>query len=375
MKILIDGRLYGLENAGLGRYLINLVASLSKMDSKNSYVILLRKKYFESLALPTNWKKILTDFSHYSFAEQFKLPSIIQKEKPDLVHFPHFNVPILFRGKYVVTIHDMLMHKSVGLAATTLNPLMYLVRRMGYRFAFDNAVKNATKVIVPSLTVKKELSEFYPGIEGKTLVTYEGVHEVGETCKDHSTHKKPYFIYTGNAYPHKNLNNLVKAMGILNNKLDQSVNLLIASSRGIFTQRLEKIIKREKAENCVKLLGYVSDKELFQLYRNAVGYVSPSLSEGFGLPGLEAMTVGTLVLASDIPVFKEIYSDNAFYFVPTDPMSIAETMKEALEMKDTTREERIKKAKDFAKRYSWDKMAEETLNIYDESCNSLRQSK
>ena len=121
MKILIDGRLYGLENAGLGRYLINLIDWLGRLDAKNEYVLLLRKKYFEKLNIPHNWKKVLADFPHYSFAEQFKLPALISSEHPDIVHFPHFNVPIFYRGNYVVTIHDMLMHKSMGLAATTLS--------------------------------------------------------------------------------------------------------------------------------------------------------------------------------------------------------------------------------------------------------------
>ena len=90
----------------------------------------------------------------------------------------------------------------------------------------------------------------------------------------------------------------------------------------------------------------------------------PSLSEGFGLPGLEAMSSGTLVLASDIPVFKEVYQDNALYFNPTDTESIINIMQEVLEMDTKLRTEKIAKAKDFVKRYSWVKMAEETLKIY-----------
>ena len=84
MKILIDGRLYGLENAGLGRYLMGLIDELSILDRKNEYVILLRKKYYDGLNLPDNWKKILADFRHYSFAEQIKIPGLIKRENPDI---------------------------------------------------------------------------------------------------------------------------------------------------------------------------------------------------------------------------------------------------------------------------------------------------
>lgn len=373
MKIVIDGRLYGLENAGLGRYVINLINELSKLDTKNEYVLLLRKKYFDILNLPANWKKVLADFRHYSFAEQFKLPGVIKKENPDIVHFPHFNVPILYRDKYIVTIHDMLMHKSVGLAATTLPAPLYFLKRLGYRLVFDNAVKRAEAIIVPSNSVKNELISYYKISPQKVFVTYEGV-DIKNTLRDINAFKKPCFVYAGNAYPHKNLKRLVEAIVLLNKNSTQHVKLLIASSRGIFTRRLEKIIKDKKATQYVKLLGFVTDEKLFELYKNSIGFIYPSISEGFGLQGLEAMTAGTLVLASNIPVFKEIYKDNALYFDPLDISSIKKTMDEALNMNTGLRENKIEKAKSFVKQYSWSKMAKETLDLY-ESCISLRQGK
>jgi len=363
VKILIDGRLYGLENAGLGRYLINLVDQLSKLDNKNEYVLFLRKKYFDGLNLPENWKKVLVDIRHYSLAEQIKIPGLIKKENPDIVHFPHFNVPFFYRGKYIVTIHDMLMHKSVGLAATTLPAPLYLFKRLGYRLVFDNAIKRSAKIIVPSYSVKKELIKTYGISENKIEVTYEGVNANINYSKGNPI-DKPYFVYAGNAYPHKNLKRLIEAVVSLNTNCNQSVNLVIASSRGIFTQRLEKIIRDQKAGEYVKLLGFVPDEKLFSLYKNSIGFVFPSLSEGFGLPGLEAMAAGTLVLAAETPVFKEIYQENAIYFNPLDFTSIEKAMQSVMEMNPDLRKEKIEKAKDFAKRYSWAKMAKETLKVY-----------
>jgi glycosyltransferase involved in cell wall biosynthesis len=363
VKILIDGRLYGLENAGLGRYLINLTDQLSKADNNNEYVLFLRKKYFDNLNLPANWKKVLVDIRHYSLIEQLKLPGLIKKENPDIVHFPHFNVPVFYRGKYIVTIHDMLMHKSVGLAATTLPGPLYLFKRLGYRLVFDNAVKHSIKIIVPSYSVKKELVKVYGIQENKIEVTYEGVNTNITYSKDNSV-EKPYFVYTGNAYPHKNLKRLIEAVVSLNTNCNQSVNLVIASSRGIFTQRLEKIIRDQKAKEYVKLPGFVPDEKLFSLYKNSIGFVFPSLSEGFGLPGLEAMVAGTLVLAAETPVFKEIYQENAIYFNPLDFTSIEKTMRNVIEMNPDLRKEKIEKAQDFVKRYSWAKMAKETLKVY-----------
>lgn len=380
MKILIDGRLYGLENAGLGRYVMNLVGELSRLDKKNEYCLLLTKKYFEKLNLPGNWKKILADFRHYSIVEQIRLPRIVKEEKPDLTHFPHFNVPVTFSGKFIVTIHDLLMHKNVGLDATTLIPPLYFVKRLGYKTIFKKAVLDSVKIITPSEAVKKEIVDYYHVSPEKINVIYEGVDEkigtMGEAKKVLAKYdiKNRYFIYAGNAYPHKNLRRLIEAIITLNTNYDQKVVLTIASARTIFTHRLQKEIQRFKAGNFVKLLGFVPDGDLGVLYKNSVGFVFPSISEGFGLPGLEAFACETLVLASDIPVFKEVYRDKAIYFNPYDFSSIEKALHWAMEISPEVRKTLIERGQDFVKRYSWTKMAEETLKIY-ESSFSLRPGK
>ncbi len=371
-KILLDARLYGLENAGLGRYLINLVGELSNLDSKNEYVILLRKKYFDSLKLPDNWKKVLADYQHYSFAEQIMIPGIIKKENPDTTHFPHFNVPVFFGGKFIVTIHDMLMHKSMGLAATTLSAPVYFIKRLGYRFVFDNAIKKSKMILVPSHTVRDELTEEYKLNSDKIKVTYEGFDRKISKGSEVEI-PKPYFVYTGNAYPHKNLSRLIEAVRLLNTKSKQKVFLAIASSRNIFTQRIQKQVQDWGLSGLVKLLGFVPDEELGGLYKNSIGFVFPSLSEGFGLPGLEAMASGTLLLASDIKVFKEIYGENALYFDPKDPNSIAIAMETAMSLGSSDRARKVLNSIKFVNKYSWVKMANETLEAYKKSCDSIRQ--
>lgn len=189
-------------------------------------------------------------------------------------------------------------------------------------------------------------------------------------------HMSNYFLYIGNAYPHKNLARLIKAVVILNMGLKDKVILKMTNARSVFVERLKRLITELKAEEYVELLGYVADKDLPNLYKNSIAFVFPSLSEGFGLPGLEAMQAGALVLASDIPVFREVYKNNVAYFDPLSVESIAETMKKALDLAPDRKAEIIKNAKDFAKRYSWAKMAKETLKIYEEAGrNSLRQGK
>lgn len=376
MKILIDARLYGLENAGLGRYSLNLVRELAKIDRKNSYFILLKEKYFKEVSLPGSWQKILADFGHYSLAEQVKIPKIVKSVKPDISHFLHFNVPTTLGTRFIVTIHDMLMHKQRGLSATTLSWPAYFLKRIGYKLVFKKAILGSIKIIVPSQFVKNEIVNYYKVKEDKVAVTYEGSDEslISKPGKRGVLKKydidAPYFIYAGNAYPHKNLARAIEAVVDLNKNSQEKVLFVIASARSVFGQRLEKLVSRLGAYGQVKLLGFVPDDELGGLYQGAVGYLFPSLSEGFGLTGLEAMAAGTIVLVSDIPVFREVYKGNAIYFNPYDFSSIEKAMRDVISMDVSRRKEIIKNGQKFASRYSWDKMAKQTLKVY-EDCAGL----
>jgi glycosyltransferase involved in cell wall biosynthesis len=387
MKILLDARFYGLEHAGLGRYTMNLVEELAQLDKKNDYVILLRQKYFDELKLPKNWKKVKVNAKHYTIREQANLPLTIRKYKPDLVHFLHSNIPIFYRGKFIVTIHDMTMYNQ-GIDATTLPLPLYLAKRIPFKMVYRKAVYESQTIITPSQAVKDELIERFKISEKKVVVTYEGIQENQESrIKNHAktleTYKlkdKKIFLYVGNLYPHKNVRRAIEAITLLNQELriknkgkrqiadqarnDDTVYFVIVSGRGAFRHRVERQIEKLEAKEYVKILNFVSDEELTILYRNSLAFVFPSLSEGFGLPGLEALQSGTLLLASDIPVFKEIYKDRAIYFDPKDSNSIVKSMKRIVQLNTIEKESKIKESQKFIKNYSWNKMAKETLKVY-----------
>jgi len=373
MKVLIDARLYGLENAGVGRYIINLIEELKKQKEGEKYVILLRKKYFNSLNFPDGWKKVLADFGHYTLSEQFKLEKIIKKEYPDIVHFPHFNIPAAYKGNFIVTIHDMTMHRQ-GRVATKLPLPIYYAKRLPYKYIFRKAVKKSLKIIVPSNSIKRDLVEYFKVDDEKIIVTYEGIDEelilrgkndaVPSVPMKYKLKGKKYLLYVGNAYPHKNLKRVIEAVKYLNEEKKLDVIFAIASSRDHFIRELEKDTKKLKAEKYVKLLGFVPDKDLVNLYGNSLGFVYPSLAEGFGLPGIEALHAGTLLLASNISVFREIYGDNAFFFNPYDFSSISKTIENVMKVKAKERSRIINKSKAFISRYSWEKMAKQTLKVY-----------
>ena len=128
MKIGIDCRLLGPEQGGLGRYLEQLVFQLSLLDHHNEYVLFLRKANFGSVKISSTqfkYKKILVDIPWYGWKEQLILPGIIRRAKVDLMHWPHWNFPILCRGPFVVTIHDLIMYHHPRSEATTLGPVVY----------------------------------------------------------------------------------------------------------------------------------------------------------------------------------------------------------------------------------------------------------
>lgn len=383
MKILIDARMYGLEHSGIGRYLINLIDNLKIIDKENRYILLLRKKYFQpdaqhplnenSLKTLANWKKVLADFKHYTLEEQIRLPLIIKKENPDLVHFPHINIPIFYRRPFVVTVHDMTMHRQ-GTEATTLPLYKYYLKRVPYRFAFRQAVVKSKKIFTPSEYVKAELVNYFKVNPDKIVVTYEGYNidylvekAAGrelETLAKYKLANKDYFFYVGNAYPHKNLESAIKATIDLNKKKGVNVLFVIAGSKDIFMERLRKVIDKLNADEYIKLLGFVTDDELGVLYKYSLGFVYASLSEGFGLQGLEAIASGTILLASNIPVFREIFNTHAFYFNPKDISSISSTMYSVLKIKREDRFRYLNSAQEYIRKYSWQKMTKETLEVY-----------
>lgn len=367
MKIGIDCRLWGIKHAGIGRYTEELVRNLLSIDKKDEFILFCRKADHELLPGVLNSRKVMADIPHYGFAEQLKLPKIFARENLDLLHTPHFNVPLLYWGKFVVTIHDLLWHEIRSWKATTLSAPQYAVKYLAYRGAVRNTVSRAQKIIVPSNTVKKDVVKRFGLPDDKVVVTYEGAPDSKTKNQKPKTKifekyriKGPYIFYVGSLYPHKNVEVIVHALKLLQ---DKNLKLVVVSARNVFLSRFEQFVKDKGAEALVNLAGRVPDEDLATLYTGAEAFVFPSLSEGFGLPGLEAMAAGAPVIASDIPVFHEVYGSAALYFEPTNPASIATKIEQVLKDKKI-KSDLISIGRKRAKQFSWRKMAEETLRVY-----------
>lgn len=382
MRIAIDARMYGLEHSGIGRYIMNLLGEIEKLDRENQYFILLRKKYFRKLRFKNkNIKKILADYPHYSLREQIFLPFCLAKLSPDLTHFPHFNVPVFWFGKYVLTIHDLIKHHFKGKEMTTRNAIFYWFKYLNYRFLIWLAIKRAKKIITPSNFWKEYLIKKYHLLPQNVEVAYEGVEEKFKIKKiDEKTVKKvirkyrikkPFVVYAGSLYPHKNVEFLIKAIKEFNRS--GKLYLVIICARNIFQRRLARKVEKLGAKEYVNFLGFVPDENLISIYRESEALIFPSLMEGFGLPGLEAMAVGVPVICSDIPVFREVYKNAALYFNPYFLYDLVSKIKQVLE-DQPKREFLIKKGWQLVNKYSWEKMARKIINIYIKEKNQNESS-
>ena len=380
MRIGIDGRIWGSSGRGVGRYVQNLVENLEKVDKKNEYVIFLRQGSF-NLYQPRskNFKKVLADIPWYGAEEQIALPALFSQENLDLLHVPHFNVPLLYRGKMVVTIHDLTMLKFGGRETSTLNLGLFLVKRVGLELILRQAVSRAAAIITPSKFVKDDVSRTFQVPKSKIFVTYEagvlsGKERSSKEKKIENVLEKyrissPYFLYVGGFYPHKNLSRLIEAIKILNEELGQPAQLVLVGTKDAFLEKLVREAMYQGALKYLSLTGQVSDADLIDLYRSATAYVQPSLSEGFGLPTVEAMALGVPVVQADASSLPEIAGAAALYFNPQDSREMAKSLKKVL-TSEKIRSRLTKAGLSRAKDFSWEKMARETVKIYAKALKS-----
>lgn len=373
MRIGIDARMLG-TGYGIGRYIEQLIEHLALIDRENEYVLFVKEQGTmnnEQLTkLPENFREALTDIPWYSLAEQTKLTSIIKRERVDLMHFPHWNTPLAYRAPFIVTIHDLTMFHYPRPEATTLGPVKFWFKDKAHRLVIRHAVKRAKHIIVMSEWVKQDVHETLGVPMEKMTVTYQAPFQDNAEFRIQNSElilkkysiQKPYILYVGAAYPHKNLEGLLKAWKIFTEKYGAGYQLVLAGKEDYFYKRLKSVISNQKS---VVFTGLVSDDELIVLYESASLFVYPSLSEGFGLPPLEAMARGVPVASSNRTCLPEVLGEASLYFDPENYAQMAEVMYRGLTDEEASFELR-QKAREELKRYSWGKLARETLGIYNE---------
>ncbi|HSX45301.1 MAG TPA: glycosyltransferase family 1 protein [Candidatus Saccharimonadales bacterium] len=357
--IVIDCRI---RQSSTGRYADRLIEHLQTLDTTNHYTILVKSSDTWQPKAP-NFAVEFCDYSQFSFSplEQTGFTTQLGRLKPDLVHFTMNQQPIFYSGKAVTSTLDLTMLNYTR-PGKTLLPIFWL-KMLGYRFIFWLSNHRSQAIITLSNYTKDTLAKKYPFTKDKTYVTYcASEPPISLAAAEPYNIREPFILYVGSAFPHKNLERLIKAFEIIHTK-NPTLNLVLAGPSEYYYAQLQKIAAKSPASKYILFTGFVSEVELKWLYEKAKAYVFPSLSEGFGLPGLEAMVHGCPVVSSNATCLPEIYRNAALYFDPKNVNDMAEKISSVLDNSALGNELAVNGSK-VVKLYSWHKMAEETLAIY-----------
>lgn len=368
MRIGIDARLW--KEKGLGRYIRNIVIEMLPLTSEDSLVIFcLEEDLREIKELTTGRCEIvIANVRWYSVQEQFVMPILFVRARLDVLHIPHFNAPVFYPGKIVLTLHDLTHLHWRDLSASKYPALIYAIKHAFFVAVLRISLKRCAKVIVVSEYVQQDLQKSLNVPSSKMKVIYESAQEckrvssteVTRVLSDYGVTKR-YFYYIGNAYPHKNLEMLLEVFAEFRKKYAES-QLVLSGGDSFFWPRLKKYATYRHLNENVVFTGRVSDRDRDILMSAATAYVFPSISEGFGLPILEAMSCGCPVLATNRTSLPEIGGEACLYFEPR----LEEMLQKMLMVweDDALRKELIRKGHARAADFSWSNAARETLKVY-----------
>jgi len=354
MKVAVDARM--LKMSGIGTYIQNLM----KNDCYN--IALGNKEELKKFGF--NGEIIEYNFKIYGIKEQLKFPyKELKKHNPDVLHVPHYNVPIFYRGKLIVTIHDL----------THLIYPEFLPNKLAYiyvKFMMWIAIKKSSKIITDSENTKKDILKFF-NVDAKKIEVIHlaaGEEFVKKDKKDIEylyskfgiPKDKKVLMYVGNLKPHKNLEKLLEAYSKITNIEDTRLLLV-----GKAFEKYDILEDKEKLLNIqdkVIHTGIVTQEELVDLYNLIDLFVFPSLYEGFGLPILEALSCGSTVICSNASSIPEVGGNIVEYFNPNDVKDMSEKIEEALNSESNKNEDNeiIK----WLKIFKWSKTAGLHSNVF-----------
>jgi glycosyltransferase involved in cell wall biosynthesis len=371
MNILLDARMIAWP--GIGRYTERLLQHLETLDEEHNYIVLMLpadKQRWQ--ATNPRFKAVYADIRPYGLAEQTKLPRLLNRLKPDLVHFLHFTAPLAYRGRFVVTIHDLILLRHQNLRGHALRRASYKSKLKVMRRVMVSAANRAETIITDTQFVKDDIVatlgapaskvEVIPLASDPLLANAEPITRLNLS--------DGYLFYVGSFFPYKNIGRLIEALKQLA-PTHPNLKLVLAGKLDSFSDRLKDHTQEQGVADHVIFTGYVTNGELVTLYQQAALYVFPSLDEGFGLPGLEAMTQGTPVLAAKASCLPEVYADAAAYCDPSSTDDIARQITTLLA--DPKKLQALTEAgHKRVKAFSWTKTTQATLAVYRTALSRLR---
>lgn len=359
MKIIIDARELRTSS---GRYVERLLHYLQDVDKTNKYFVLLKPKDMEDWQPRSKrFIKVACRAKEFTFSEQISLLRQIRGLKPDIVHFAFVQQPVLYFGRVVTTMHDL---TTARFRNPTKNWLVFIIKQIVYKWVNKIAARKSKAVITPTEFVKNDVARFARINSRKITVTHEAADAITDEPEPIDDLKdRSFLMYVGRPQPHKNLERLIEAFALLK-QTHPDLRLALAGRRDSVYKMLAKKSRGQGVPGVV-FTGFVSEGQMRWMYENAAAYVFPSLSEGFGLPGLEAMVHGCPVVSSNATCLPEVYEDAAHYFDPLDVTDMASKIQEVISSQKL-RQDLITKGRKQAAKYSWRRMAEQTLEVYNQ---------
>jgi glycosyltransferase involved in cell wall biosynthesis len=379
MRIGIDARAIlnpeKIAPTGVANYVWQLVKNLLEMDKNNQYILFfdfkVQDKDVKRFTQPNVKIKFFpfSDYKKYMPAAYSEILGMatFAREKMDVLHTtsPLFRVPATYRGKIVTTFYDFAPYRVPELFPKISNAKL--------KTLYSFAAKKSDRIITVSESTKKDACQFLGYPEEKITTIYNGIDkrffEQGEYSKedlkkDYGILEK-YILFLGTLEPRKNLSRVLDAFARFkkNYKGNFDYQLVVAGKRGWLMEEYFQHAKDLGIEDDVVFTGYVGGDELKPLYANAQFFVMPSLWEGFGQTIVEAMACGAPCLVSKISSIPEIAGDAAYFVDPHDTEGIAKGMTELAGSKEL-REKLSAAGKEQAKKFSWEKCARETLEVY-----------
>jgi glycosyltransferase involved in cell wall biosynthesis len=374
-------------------YILELLNHISRMDSQNNYFLFIRKDskhiflpYQDDLRLVSIPMTPYLSIPFRIITELLFMPLLAWWYKLDVLFCPGDSIPIWSPCVSIMVIQNLLhLHRSDILPLYKRRNQSLLTIRIWfwyYEFITIYSALKADKIITVSENAKQEIVNILRIKGSKISVVYHGVdtHFKADTEKSSGDRESiasyslngDYILYVGAMAPHKNVENLILALYLLKKRYSISLQLVIAGgSHPNHISYLQSIADKLSVSGQLKFLGYIPNRQLPSLYRQAKVFVILSLCESFGLPIIEAMACGCPVICSDVSSLPEIAGDAATLVDPEDPLQVAEAIKLILE-KDKYRNSMINMGLSRAKEFSWERAASQTISIIEQT-NKNRQ--
>lgn len=353
LHVLVDGR--KARDFGIGRYILGLTRSLA---ASGEISLTAFAKPGDTQLFPPNVRTVPTKVVPYSIRELLSLGRVAARVGADVVHWPHYVVPFGTPNPTVVTVHD-LMHLTQPEHGS-------FWKRTYAENVLRHAVQVSARVIAVSEETARQLTARFPEVQAKLEVVWNGVDGVffsagNERAAEPETGER-YILYCGNDKPHKNLARLLAAFSLLKRDFPGVCLVLAGVPPGSARRREEQARELGILEN-VRETGFIPDGALATLMAGADVFVLPSLTEGFGLPVLEAMAAGAPVACSGRGSLPEVAGDAALLFDPENPGEIAAAIASLLSSRQR-RLEMIERGRRRAAAFTWDITARKSLEIY-----------